>query len=103
MGIVYNIANTVYGVNEIILDYYTKDKHLLPYCRLIDFKGSPTISFGTDDYGKTESIPINGDIFARIDFIFGFREEYLIPLVKPLFTEITEEEYYAQINYKLPF
>lgn len=102
LGVIYNIANITYGTSDLILDNYTYDKHLLPYCRLIDFNGAPSTSFGADDNGKSETIQVNGDIFKRIEYMFNLTEPDLIPILQSCFIEITEEEYTSKINYQIP-
>lgn len=102
LGVVYNIANVTLGTSDLILDNYTYDEHLLPYCRLINFNGAPSTSFGADDNGKSEIIQVNGDIFKRIEYMFNLTEPDLIPILQSCFIEITEEEYTSKINYQIP-
>ena len=99
LGIVYNISKVNGGTSELILNHYTRDKHLLPYCRLFDFSGSPSISLGNDDNGIPQVIPLNGDVFKRIEFLYNLLgQSDMIPLVQSYFVEITEEEYFSNIT-----
>lgn len=103
-GIVYNISKVNGGTSELILNHYTRDKHLLPYCRLFDFSGSPSISLGSDDNGVPQVIPLNGDVFKRIEFLYSILgQSDMIPLLQSCFIEITEEEYLSNVTLQLPF